>query len=96
VVKNTLNKFRPKNQSRQSVVLKTFKWDLFLALVTEGLIEILTNTADQVLILATLAQLEPYQIYLLISRILMVISTIYLSTKFLWNKQLYDKDLKLV
>ena len=73
------------------MVLKAFKWDFFLSLVTEGLIEILTNSADFILILATLGDFKPYQIFLLITRILMVTSTIYFSTKFLWSKDLYDK-----
>ena len=93
VVEKIKNKIAPHEQRPQNVILKTFKWNFFLSLVTEGLIEILTNTAGHILILATVGYLKPYQIFLLITRAVMVTSTIYFSTKFLWNKKLYDINL---
>jgi len=93
VVEKIKNKIAPDVQRSQSVILKRFKWDFFLSLVTEGLIEILTNMAGHFLILATVGlYLKPYQIFLLITRAIMVTSTIYFSTKFLWNKILHDED----
>ena len=90
MVKKIKNKIDPDDQRPQSVILKKFKRDFFLSLVTEGLIEILTNMAGHFLILATVRYLKPYQIFLLITRAIMVTSTIYFSTKFLWNKILHD------
>ena len=94
MIEKIRKKIAPEDQRPQSVVLKTFKWDFFLSLVTEGLIQILTNMAGHFLILATVGYLKPYQIFLLITRAVMVTSTIYFSTKFLWNKELNDKILK--
>ena len=93
VVEKIKNKIDHDDQRPQSVILKKFKWQFFLSLVTEGLIEILTNVAGHFLILATVGYLKPYQIFLLITRAVMVTSTIYFSTKFLWNKKLYDINL---
>ena len=95
MIEKIRKKIAPEDQRPQSVVLKTFKWDFFLSLFTEGLIEILTNMAGHVLILTTVGYIKPYQTFLLITRTVIVISTIYFSTKFLWNKMLYDdKNLK--